>query len=58
MNDKAQTARKKLLTLTTPCAVCKHPYNWHKAGICQFDDEPTRCECIAFAEAQQDGAQP
>ncbi|MFJ8791423.1 hypothetical protein [Streptomyces sp. NPDC102462] len=45
--------RRKLLTLATPCAVCTHPFNWHVAGVCQFDDEKTRCDCIAFAE---DGA--
>lgn len=33
------------LTLATPCAVCKHPYNWHKAGVCQA----TNCDCIGFA---------
>lgn len=33
------------LTLSTPCASCSHPYNWHQAGICQADG----CGCIAFA---------
>jgi hypothetical protein len=46
-----------LLTLSTPCAVCTHPFNWHVAGVCQFDDEVNPCACIAFAEPQQDGAQ-
>ncbi|MYR84047.1 hypothetical protein GTY41_03585 [Streptomyces sp. SID685] len=53
-----QLERKRLLTLATPCAVCQHPYNWHTGDGCQFDDEVTRCGCIAFAEAQRDGAQP
>ncbi|TLQ45783.1 hypothetical protein [Streptomyces marianii] len=46
---KAQP-RKPLLTLSTPCAACPHPYNWHKADGCQAGaDEETRCGCIAFA---------
>jgi hypothetical protein len=54
---QSQPTRKQLLTLATPCAVCTHPYNWHQAGVCQAGDEENRCGCIAFAQAQQDGAQ-
>jgi hypothetical protein len=57
--DEAQPTRsapKRLLTLATPCAVCTHPYNWHQGGICQAASEENRCGCIAFAQAQQDGA--
>ncbi|MGW0495072.1 hypothetical protein ACWD0Z_06415 [Streptomyces sp. NPDC003007] len=58
MADEAQPTPKPLLTLATPCAVCTHPYNWHQGGICQAGPEENRCGCIAFAQAQQDGAQP
>jgi hypothetical protein len=54
--DEAQPSPKRLLTLATPCAVCAHPFNWHKGGVCQFDDGANACGCIAFAVAQQDGA--
>lgn len=52
-----QPAPKPLLTLATPCAACTHPYNWHQGGICQAGPKENRCGCIAFAAAQQDGAQ-
>ncbi|MDQ0943299.1 hypothetical protein [Streptomyces sp. V1I1] len=38
------------LTLSTPCAACPHPYNWHiPGGQCQAGDEEKHCGCIAFA---------
>ena len=37
------------LTLSTPCATCTHPYNWHPGGVCQATD----CGCIAFAIEQR-----
>ncbi|MFC5217287.1 hypothetical protein [Streptomyces coerulescens] len=46
--DEAQLVEaSRPLTLATPCANpdCQHPYNWHKAGVCQADG----CGCIAFA---------
>ncbi|MBQ0974531.1 hypothetical protein KBZ00_25885 [Streptomyces sp. RK31] len=48
-----------LILLSTPCATpeCAHPYNWHTADGCQFDNETNRCGCIAFAAPVQDGAQ-
>ncbi|MER7971039.1 hypothetical protein ABTX35_18930 [Streptomyces sp. NPDC096080] len=42
--DRA-AARNGPLTLATPCAGCRHPYNWHQAGACQVRD----CVCTAFA---------
>lgn len=38
-----------MVYLSTPCSVCKHPFNWHTGGVCQFDDEVNPCDCIAFA---------
>ena len=44
------TQRPAIIYLSTPCAVCHHPYNWHTpGGMCQADDDVTRCDCIAFA---------
>ncbi|KPC86275.1 hypothetical protein ADL35_12390 [Streptomyces sp. NRRL WC-3753] len=64
MADEAETTatprrdRQQPIYLSTPCAGCKHPYNWHVGGVCQFDNEVDRCGCIAFAvETRQDGAQ-
>lgn len=41
--------RRQVIYLSTPCAVCTHPFNWHVGGVCQFDDEVNPCDCIAFA---------
>ena len=55
--EARQDRAQPLLTLATPCAACTHPYNWHQGGICQAGADTNRCGCIAFAVAQQDGAQ-
>lgn len=47
--QRTRRPRKPLLTLSTPCAACPHPYNWHKADGCQAGDEEKRCGCLAFA---------
>lgn len=42
--------RRALLTLSTPCAACSHPYNWHVGGVCQAGADTKQCDCIAFAQ--------
>ncbi|MFF8290451.1 hypothetical protein ACF068_14650 [Streptomyces sp. NPDC016309] len=42
--------RQPILTLSTRCAACPHPYNWHRPGSgCQAGDEEKHCGCIGFA---------
>jgi len=57
-DETARLERKQPVYLSTPCAVCTHPYNWHAAGVCQAAAGTYRCDCIAFAAgARQDGAE-
>lgn len=43
------TARPQVVYLSTPCAACPHPYNWHTSDGCQQANDDSACDCIAFA---------
>lgn len=61
-----ETQAAEPVYLSTPCATCTHPYNWHCGQpACQFGREEALCGCRSFtpgdepaAGARQDGAQP
>ena len=42
------------VSLSTCCARCPHPYNWHASwGGCQFGNEVNRCGCGAFVPGER-----
>ena len=64
--ETVRPKREQPVYLSTPCAVCTHPYNWHCGrSACEFGTEENPCGCRSFtpgeepaAGARQDGAQP